>query len=80
MSKKATEEQFNKLHSLLTKELTARINKGADCPTADLKAAIDWLSKNNITGVATEGSPLERLFASMEDVEITEEDLERAIR
>ena len=57
MSNRAGEELFDELHSILTMELVARIKSG-DATTADLKAAADWLHKNNITGVAVEGSPL----------------------
>ena len=52
-----TEEQFELLHGLVTSEFITRIQTG-DASTADLKAAADWLSKNNVTGVAAEGSPL----------------------
>lgn len=59
--KKATEDQFNELHALVTTELMARIKSG-EATTADLRAAIDWLSKNDITGVPVEGSPLAGLI------------------
>jgi len=75
--KRASEDQFNELHGLVTKELAKRIRMGEDCSTADIKAAIDWLSKNNITGLPASGSPLASLLASLE-VDI--EDVERAIR
>jgi hypothetical protein len=62
---------------LVTEELASRIKAGADCSTADIKAAIDWLSKNNITGIPAAGSPLASLLAS---IEVDIEDVERAIR
>lgn len=62
MSQKANEDAFNALHALVTEELTARLKGGEACSTQDLKAAIDWLHKNNITGVASEGSPLAALL------------------
>lgn len=74
---RANEEQFNELHSLVTNELKRRLESGADCSTADIKAAIDWLSKNNITGVPVSGSPLAALLESME---VDLEDVERAIQ
>jgi hypothetical protein len=74
---RANEEQFNELHRLVTTELATRIKQGADCSTADIKAAIDWLSKNNITGVPVSGSPLADLLAS---IEVDLEDVERAIK
>lgn len=57
---KATEEMFNELHNLVTQELLNRIKAG-EASTQDLKAACDWLAKNDISGVAYEGSPLEKL-------------------
>ena len=58
--KKATEDQFNELHSLVTKEFLSRVKSG-EASTQDLKAACDWLKTNDISGVAFEGSPLEKL-------------------
>ena len=60
MKKRATEDQFNELHNLVTKEFLARL-KGGEATTQDLKAACDWLAKNDISGVASEGNPLDRL-------------------
>jgi hypothetical protein len=64
---KATEGDFSALHGLVTTELTNRIRKGEACATADLRAAIDWLTKNNITGVATDGTPLKALLDGLTD-------------
>ena len=60
MSKRASEEAFDELHCLLTTEIIARIKSG-EATTADLRAAIDWLHKNDITGAAIAGSPLATL-------------------
>lgn len=76
MSQKANEEAFNELHALVTNELTSRLKSGMDCSTQDLKAAIDWLHKNNITGVASEGSPLAALLREI-PVDIDEEAVDR---
>jgi len=57
---KATEDTFNELHNLVTQELLNRIKSG-EATTADLKAACDWLHRNDISGVAMEGSPLDQL-------------------
>ena len=57
---KATEDTFNELHNLVTQELLNRIKSG-EATTADLKAACDWLHRNDISGVALEGSPLDQL-------------------
>ena len=60
MKKKATEDQFNELHNLVTKEFLARIKSG-EATTQDLKAACDCLKTNDISGVAYEGNPLDKL-------------------
>ena len=65
---KATEEQFNELHNLITKEFLERIKAG-EATTADLKAAADWLYKNDITGIALDGSPLGALADLMPKVD-----------
>ena len=57
---KATEQQFNELHNLVTKEFLKRVKSG-EASTQDLKAACDWLKINDISGVAFEGSPLDKL-------------------
>jgi hypothetical protein len=66
--KKATEDQFNELHSLVTKEFLTRIKAG-EATTQDLKAACDWLAKNDISGVAVEGNPLSKLASVMPNVD-----------
>ena len=58
--KKATETQFNELHSLVTEEFLKRVKSG-EASTQDLKAACKWLKTNDITGIAYEGSPLDKL-------------------
>ena len=58
--KKATEDMFNELHNLVTSEFLARIKSG-EASTQDLKAACDWLAKNDISGVAFEGNQLDKL-------------------
>lgn len=76
--KKATDDQFNSLHGLVTSELIRRVSQADDCSTQDIKAAIDWLHKNNITGVATPGSPLAALLSSLPTID--EEAVDRVIR
>ena len=68
MKKKATEDQFNELHNLVTKEFLGRIKSG-EASTQDLKAACDWLKTNDISGVAMEGSPLAKLASIIPDVD-----------
>ena len=58
--KKATEESFNELHYLVTEDFLRRIRSG-EATVQDLMAACDWLKTNDITGVAYEGSPLDKL-------------------
>ena len=60
LPKKATEEKFNELHNLVTEDFLRRVKSG-EASTQDLKAACDWLKTNDITGVAYEGSPLDKL-------------------
>ena len=67
---KATEEQFNELHSLVTKDFLKRVKSG-EATTQDLKAACDWLKTNDITGVAYSGSPLDKLAKVMPKVDPT---------
>ena len=57
---KATETEFNELHNLVTTEFLKRVKSG-EATTQDLKAACDWLKTNDITGVAYEGSPMDKL-------------------
>tara|TARA_R100000781_G_scaffold83312_1_gene51348 strand:+ start:433 stop:681 length:249 start_codon:yes stop_codon:yes gene_type:complete len=66
--KRATEDQFNELHGILTTEFLARIKSG-EASTADLKAAADWLAKNDITGIAFDDSPLGKLADLMPKVD-----------
>jgi len=68
MNKKATEDMFNELHNLVTTEFLNRIKDG-EASTQDLKAACDWLSKNDISGVAYEGNPLDKLANIMPKVD-----------
>ena len=58
--KKATEDQFNELHNLVTKEFLKRVKSG-EASTQDLKAACDSLKTNDISGIAYEGYPLDKL-------------------
>ena len=74
MAKRASEDAFDKLHQLLTTELIARIESG-EASTADLRAAIDWLAKNDVTGVAIEGSPLASLAGIIPELDFS--DVER---
>ena len=68
IEEKATEQQFNELHNLVTKEFLARIKSG-EASMADLKAACDWLKTNDISGVAYEGNPLDKLATLMPKVD-----------
>ena len=68
MTKKATEDQFNELHNLVTKEFLKRV-KSCEATAHELKAACDWLVKNDISGVAIEGNPLHKLASVMPQIE-----------
>ena len=65
---KANEEQFNELHNLVTKEFLKRVKSG-EATTQDLKAACEWLKVNDISGVAYEGNPLDKLSRIMPKVD-----------
>jgi len=65
---KATEQQFNELHSLVTTEFLKRVKSG-EATTQDLKAACDWLKTNDISGVAYDGNPLDKLNRIMPKVD-----------
>ena len=65
---KATEKQFHELHCLVTKEFLTRI-KTKEATTQDLKAACDWLKANDISGVAYDGNPLDKLNQIMPKVD-----------
>jgi len=67
-NRKATEDQFNELHNLVTTEFLKRIKSG-DATAQDLKAACDWLVKNDISGVALDGNPLDKLASIMPNVD-----------
>ena len=68
MKKKATEDMFNELHNLVTEQFLQRIKNG-EATTQDLKAACDWLAKNDISGVAYDGNPLDKLASIMPKVD-----------
>ena len=68
INQKATEDKFNELHNILTEELLIRLKSG-ECSTQDLKAAIDWLHKNDISGVAIEGNALDKLASLMPNID-----------
>jgi hypothetical protein len=65
---KATEEQFNELHRLVTEEYLRRIKSG-EATTQDLKAMCDWLKNNDISGIALEGSPLDQLVSILPKID-----------
>ena len=68
MAKKATEEQFNELHRLVTTEFLKRIKSG-EASAHELKAACDGLVKNDISGIAYEGTALDKLAAVMPKID-----------
>jgi hypothetical protein len=66
--KKATEDQFNELHRLVTEEFLRRVKTG-EATTQDLKAMCDWLKNNDINGIAVEGSPLDQLASILPKID-----------
>ena len=71
MQNRTSEDNFEELHALLTTEITNRIKSG-EATTADLRAAIDWLKANDITGVAVQGSPLAGLAGLIPELDFDE--------
>jgi hypothetical protein len=65
--KKAAEDKFNELHNLVTEDFLKRVKSG-QATTQDLKAACDWLKTNDITGVAYDGNPLDKLAKVMPEL------------
>ena len=65
---KASEEKFNELHSLVTLEFLKRVKSG-EASAHELKAACDWLKTNDVTGVAYDGNPLDKLANVMPKVD-----------
>lgn len=68
MKKKATEDMFNDLHNLVTKEFLKRIKSG-EATAQELRAACDWLKTNDISGVAYDGNPLDKLANVMPQID-----------
>ena len=66
---KAKESQFEDLHQAVTSELASRVREGPSCSTADIKAAIEWLKINNVTGVAADGSALKSLMTGLTEAD-----------
>ena len=66
--KKADENKFNELHTIVTEDFLKRVRSG-EATTQDLKAACDWLKTNDITGVAYEGSPMDKLTKLMPTID-----------
>ena len=65
--KKAAEETFNELHKLITEDFLKRVKSG-EATTQDLKPACDSLKTNDITGVAYDGNPLDKLAKVMPEL------------
>jgi hypothetical protein len=59
-SKRASEATLELLHNLVTEDLVQRLHDG-EHTTADIRAAIEWLKVNSITGVAIDNNPLNQL-------------------
>tara|TARA_R100000781_G_scaffold31545_1_gene23039 strand:+ start:1197 stop:1436 length:240 start_codon:yes stop_codon:yes gene_type:complete len=75
--KRATEQQFDELHRILTKEFLVRIKSG-EATTADLKAAADWLFKNDITGIHIDNTALGNLAEIMPTIDF--EKVQKAVK
>ena len=65
---KSAEDKFNELHNLVTEDFLKRVKSG-EATTQDLKSACDWLKTNDVTGVAIEGSSLDKLSKLMPKID-----------
>ena len=68
---RTNESAFNELHVMITMELMEKIKMG-EATTADLRAAIEWLKVNGITGVAVENSPLSSLAGVIPELDFSD--------
>ena len=68
LPRRASEETFNELHKLLSEEYLIKIQSG-EATTADLKAAGDWLFKNDITGIVVDNGALGKLADIMPNID-----------
>ena len=68
---RTNESAFNELHVMITCELMEKIKMG-EATTADLRAAIEWLKVNGITGVAVENSPLSSLAGVIPELDFSD--------
>ena len=68
MKQKASEDKFNELHSLVTEDFLKRVKSG-EASAHELKAACDWLKTNDVTGVAYDGNPLDKLNKIMPKID-----------
>ena len=68
LPRRASEETFNELDKLLTEEYLKKIESG-EATTADLKAAGDWLFKNDITGIVIDNGALGKLADCMPNID-----------
>lgn len=62
----ATSEVLGRLHELVAKELTRRIERG-EATAADIGQAIKLLKDNNITAIPTGDNGLGKLVGSLKD-------------
>lgn len=76
-SKRATEATLELLHNLVTQDLVSRLEDG-EHTTADIRAAIEWLKANNITGVAIDNNPLNQLSELIGGLDFS--DVEQGVR
>lgn len=61
---KGSSETLNKIHRLISEKLADRLESD-DLSTADIRAAIEWMAKNNWTGVASSNTGLNKLNGAL---------------
>ena len=82
MTERGTADEFNELHGLYTRAMKAILDKGTEATPAELKLVAQHLKDNNVTGLATNNSPLAGLLDALnneEDQDQIEADLDRAV-
>ena len=77
-SKRATESALEQLHKSVTKNLADRLKSG-DQTTADIRAAIEWLKVNGITGPAPAKSALAELEGLIPELDLDFDEVESGV-
>jgi len=61
---RGSSETLNKIHRLISEQLANRLESD-ELSTADIRAAIEWMAKNNWTGVTSSNTGLAKLSGTL---------------